>query len=205
MQAEYLDHYSYLDSPVHRMPAPVKLAGAMAAIMLVLAVPPRFPMAYVHVCIALLLWAAIFVSRLPASAILRRTWMMWLVVLSLAAGRLWQNDGVYHALTTLVRGSLCLAIMLTVANTSRFADILHVLKHLHIPSILLTSLALLYRYLFVLSDEVHRMRRARRARSFSDAKRHAWRMNANVIAHLFVRCTERAEHIHRAMLARGAR
>jgi cobalt/nickel transport system permease protein len=213
VQAEYLDHYSYLDSPIHRIPAPTKLAGALAAIFLILLVPVSFPLAYIHIFIALSLWAAAFVSRLPIKAILRRTWMMWVVIITLAAGRLLQPDasgrilqpeGVYHAITTLIRGGLCLAVMLMVANTSRFSEILDVLKHLYIPGILLTSLGLLYRYLFVLSDEMHRMRRAREARSFKSAKRHTWRMNANVIAHLFLRCAERAQRIHRAMLARGA-
>jgi cobalt/nickel transport system permease protein len=84
------------------------------------------------------------------------------------------------------------------------------LEHLRVPMILTTIIAFLYRYLFVLSDEVFRLLRARESRSAAapgqrSGRSIAWR--ANVAGHmagqLFLRSYERSERVYNAMLARG--
>ncbi len=79
------------------------------------------------------------------------------------------------------------------------------LRRVRVPAILVTTLGLTERYLVVLRDEASRMRRARKARTFVRSRRAAWTASASVAAHLFVRTSLRAERIHAAMLARGAR
>ena len=61
----------------------------------------------------------------------------------------------------------------------------------------------MYRYLFVIVDEVRRMRAALAARGY--APRHALQVAAigRVATALFLRTYERAERVHLAMLARG--
>ena len=61
----------------------------------------------------------------------------------------------------------------------------------------------MYRYLFVIVDEVTRMRAALAARGY--APRHALQAQAigRVATALFLRTYERAERVHLAMLARG--
>jgi cobalt/nickel transport system permease protein len=63
----------------------------------------------------------------------------------------------------------------------------------------------MYRYLFVLVDEAERMQRARRSRTFTRLRTHAWESRASLVGQLFVRSTERAERIYAAMCARGWR
>ena len=82
-------------------------------------------------------------------------------------------------------------------------DLLSGLRSLRIPGLLVTTLALTYRYLFLLVDEMERMQRARRSRTFTRHRLQAWRSLATVIAQLFVRTSERAERIYAAMCARG--
>jgi cobalt/nickel transport system permease protein len=77
------------------------------------------------------------------------------------------------------------------------------MKRLGVPRLLVTILALLYRYLFVLIDEAERLNRARASRTFSSNRRKKWHMLASLIGQLFVRSTERAERIYAAMTARG--
>jgi cobalt/nickel transport system permease protein len=81
---------------------------------------------------------------------------------------------------------------------------------LRVPSILTTIIAFLYRYLFVLADEVFRLLRAREARSAAAAGSRsggtvAWR--AGVAGHmagqLFLRSYERSDRVYNAMLSRG--
>jgi cobalt/nickel transport system permease protein len=93
---------------------------------------------------------------------------------------------------------------------ARFPDIIHALEHLRVPSILTTIIAFLYRYLFVLADEVFRLMRARESRAAAapgqrSGRSIAWR--AGVAGHmagqLFLRSYERSDRVYNAMLARG--
>ena len=77
------------------------------------------------------------------------------------------------------------------------------MKRARVPAILVSILALMYRYLFVLVDEAQRMRRARASRTFRPGRWWRWHALATVIGQLFVRSTERAERIYAAMIARG--
>ncbi len=93
--------------------------------------------------------------------------------------------------------------MVLLANTTPFADVLRVLTAARLPSLLVTTVSLMYRYLFVLVDEAARMRRARASRTFTARRGLAWSAAATVVSQLFVRSSERAERIYAAMCARG--
>jgi len=72
------------------------------------------------------------------------------------------------------------------------------------PPALVAMLSFMYRYIFILWDELGRLRRARDARDFGDRKViRRWTGNAQTIGLLIVRAMERAERTHHAMLARG--
>jgi cobalt/nickel transport system permease protein len=73
-------------------------------------------------------------------------------------------------------------------------------------------ISFLYRYLFVLTDEVMRMMRARQSRSAAAAGLKsggsvAWRARiaGNMAGQLFLRSYERSDRIYNAMLSRGYR
>jgi len=99
--------------------------------------------------------------------------------------------------------------ILLVAVT-RFPDLIHALEHLRVPAILTTIIAFLYRYLFVLTDEVFRLIRARESRSATAAGRKSgggvlWRgrIAGHMAGQLFLRSYERSDRIYKAMVARG--
>ena len=76
------------------------------------------------------------------------------------------------------------------------------LERMGVPSIFVMQLLFLYRYIFVLLDEGSRMVRAHALRSFSD--RHMGiKIFGSLVGNLLLRTVDRAERIHRAMLARG--
>ena len=104
-----------------------------------------------------------------------------------------------------MRSTLCLLTMVLLSNTTPFSAILQVLRRVRVPGLFVTTLALMYRYLFVLVNEAERMHRARASRTFTrkSSRHHLWRALGTVIGQLFVRSTERAERIYAAMLARG--
>ena len=100
-----------------------------------------------------------------------------------------------------------MAILLTA--TTPFPDLAHALRHLRIPPILITLVSFMYRYLFVLSDEVLRLLRARAARSARIPGQKGssvfWRARVagNMAGQLFIRSYDRSDRIYNAMLARG--
>ena len=114
----------------------------------------------------------------------------------------------------LVRSWLSVQMAILLVAITRFPDLIHAFEHLRVPSILTTIIAFLYRYLFVLADEVFRLLRAREARSAASPAavagvksggNVAWR--ARVAGHmagqLFLRSYERSDRVYNAMLARG--
>ena len=89
------------------------------------------------------------------------------------------------------------------SSTTPFSQVLLVLRRAHVPALLITTLTLMHRYLFVLAEEEQRMRRARASRTLVATRRLHWRVLGTVVGHLFLRASERAERIYDAMCARG--
>jgi cobalt/nickel transport system permease protein len=151
------------------------------------------------VLLALTLW----VSRLPLFFLLKRLIMLSPFVLGVALVNALQPAGRANWLGVAVKSGLCLLTMILVSNTTPFTSILRVLKSVRVPGLLITTIALMHRYLFVLADEAERMRRARLSRTFTRGRRFHWHTLGTVIGQLFVRASERAERIYDAMCARG--
>src|SRR5512140_388032 len=120
--------------------------------------------------------------------------------------------GVLRFASVLVRSWLSVQIAILLVAVTEFPDIIHALGHLYVPSIIVTIIAFLYRYLFVLTDEVMRLMRARQARSAGAPGVKAggsvwWRAQiaGNMAGQLFLRSYERSDRIYNAMLSRGYR
>jgi cobalt/nickel transport system permease protein len=201
MQRDFLDRHSRSDSIIHRLPAAGKLAAALAMVMLVLLLPARH--ALWLMLPAGMLAAIAAMSRIPWGFLLRRLLLLEPVVLGVALLAVFQQDGWRIVLFLIVRCTLCLFTMILLSNTTPFAELLGVLKSLHVPSLLITTLALMYRYLFVLVDETQRMRRARASRTFVKRRGWEWKTMSTIVGQLFVRASERAERVFAAMCARG--
>jgi cobalt/nickel transport system permease protein len=110
----------------------------------------------------------------------------------------------------LLRSWLSVQVAILLVATTRFPDMIHAFEHLHVPAVLTTIVSFLYRYLFVLTDEVMRLLRARQSRSATVAGRKpgrsvVWRarVTGNMAGQLFLRSYERSDRIYNAMLARG--
>jgi cobalt/nickel transport system permease protein len=200
---DFLDKWSRLDSPIHRAPAALKLAVALVTVVTAVATP--LGRSWLFVGIATILALVALASRIPASFLLRRLLLLEPFVVGVAALSAFQPGGAEVALSIAIRSTLCLATMILLTNTTPFADILTVFRRLRVPALLITVLALMYRYLFVVIDEAERMQRARRSRTFTARKTHAWKSLGSLAGQLFVRSTERAERIYSAMCARGWR
>ncbi|MCX7826867.1 MAG: cobalt ECF transporter T component CbiQ [Verrucomicrobiae bacterium] len=203
VRLDFFDYHSRSDSPVHRAPAAVKLAVAVGLVLATVACPLTQPTGFAAVGAVLIAIAAM--SRIPTGFLVKR--LLWLepFAAGVALLTLFQPQGGRVFLTILLKANLCLLTMILLSNTTPFADVLRVFKRLRVPSLMVTTLALMYRYLFVLVEETRRMSRARASRTFLRRRGLVWRSLASVIGQLFIRSTERAERIYAAMCARGWR
>ena len=118
--------------------------------------------------------------------------------------------GLLRFVSIVVRSWLSVQMAILLVAVTQFPKIIHALTHLHVPAILTVIISVLYRYLFVLTDEVLRMMRARQARSAAAAGIRsggsvAWRAKiaGNMAGQLFLRSYERSDRIYNAMLSRG--
>jgi cobalt/nickel transport system permease protein len=196
-----LEPYEPGSGPLHRLPAGLKSAAALAAVVSIVLLPRGAWLAYgvwAAGLVAVALVAGVRLRRLGLRLLLVEPFALGVALLSLAQP---QGPAIFAAV--LARGTLCLSVMLLLSATTRFTDILRLLWRLRVPALLVTVLALMYRYLFVLVAESSRLARARRSRTLRGGRVAAWRGSAGVIAELFVRSSERAERIYSAMCARG--
>ncbi len=203
MRHDFLDRYSRLPSPVHRLQSAVKLTAALALIICLVATHLSawwFFSASFVVIVGLTILA-----RIPLSFLVRRVLTLEPFVLGVAVLGFFQPGGGIIVLAVVVKSTLCLMTAILLSNTTPFPELLRVLRSFGAPRLLVSVLALMYRYVFVLIDEAERMHRARLGRTFTPGRRHLWAALATVVGQLFVRSTERAERIYAAMLARGWR
>jgi len=116
---------------------------------------------------------------------------------------LFQQNGFVIFLSILIKSTLCLFTMILLSNTTPFSEILSLFRKIGVPTLLITVLALTYRYFFVLIDEAARLRRARNSRMFVIHRSRIWLSLTSLLGQLFIRSTERSERIYTAMISRG--
>jgi len=222
----FLDRYIDRQSAVHALDPRVKLLLAVGYIVGVGLLPPG---AWIALAVfASVLWWAVRRARLPLAMILRRAFVALpfaLVAISivftkpgnpllhvpLGFATLTATDAGLEAFITIVLKSwLSVQAALLLTATTHFLDVLHALRALRLPHVLVAILSFMYRYLFVLIEEAQRMLRARECRSGelpgrrSGGKR-IWRaaVVGRMVGTLFLRSYERSERIYVAMLSRG--
>jgi cobalt/nickel transport system permease protein len=199
----FVDRYSELDSPLHVLEARTKILGFTALIVAVLMIPAGSISAFLlfFFLVAILMG----VSQIPLDFIVGRTLLILPFVLLAGIAAPWKDHfGFTWFATLLMRSLLCLIFLVILTNTTRFAELLRGLRRLGSPRILVLNLGFLYRYLFVLTDEVMRMRMASECRRVGrlPVKREI-RLLGSMLGSLLLRSFERAERMYQAMLSRG--
>lgn len=190
---------------LQRLPAGLKFL-IMLAIVVGASVCPAAHAAWLLLP-ATIVVGVLALSRLPLAAICRRLLMLEPFVLGVALLALFTPGTMaerwLHFAFLVARCTVSLLALILFTASTPFAEILRLFQRLRVPGLLVTTLALMHRYLFVLSEESSRMRRARQSRTFTARRRLEWRTLSTVIAQLFLRASDRADRIYDAMRARG--
>ena len=203
--SDYLDRYGRRGSICHRMPNCAKLTLAFAVVVFGVSVPAEYwPL---HGVLAVLAFVGHSFAGIPLSYLFRRL-SVFAPLITLFAVSLPAVHGFTAGwdlmISIILRSTVSFVTLLWLVNVMPFDQLLCTLRRLHVPDVLTSALAFMYRYLFVLWDELDRMTTARRARTFGKASRPTrWKSSAQLIGMLVIRSMTRAERVHAAMLARG--
>ena len=194
-------HHDHHHGIVQRLPAGFKMAVAALIIVGTVAAPAHWQACFA--AMAGLLLVAAWSSRISLGFLLRRLLLLSPFVVGVIAANAFRAD--FHGDWRLLaaRSGICLFTVILLSNSTPLGQMLAVLKRVHVPPLLITTVALMHRYLFVLVEESERMRRARASRTLRRSRRARWRVLGSVVGQLFLRASERAERIYDAMCARG--
>jgi cobalt/nickel transport system permease protein len=225
MHLNTFDHYQQHSTWIHRLDPRVKVLVALFFIIFTALLPDGAWLAYG------LSWGFVLAAGLIAHIrpwfLIKRSLLVLpfllaalTVIFTLPGTVLWvgpwgltiTDAGLIRFFSILCRSWVSVQMAILLTATTRFPDVLHALRHLKVPAILVSILAFMYRYLFVLADEVGRLLRARAARSArlpqQPAGRSIWwraQIAGSMVGQLLVRSLARSDRVYQAMLARGYR
>jgi cobalt/nickel transport system permease protein len=220
LKHSFLDRYSNLDSFIHRLDPRTKF---IVTLVFILAVISTQPIRWQVFALYLFFMAALLLlSKLPIFYVLKRSLVVMPFVLMIAifipfikGGEvvgsynigLWQVSVTYTGLqvlwNVLIKAWLSILSLIWLTSTTKLPNLLKGLEQLGMPRVMVMILSFMYRYIFVVVDEVMRMRQARDSRDFGGKRLWQLRTIGNMIGTLFIRSYERGERVYVAMLARG--
>ena len=112
------------------------------------------------------------------------------------------SGGWISYLSIMIRFLLTVSAALILISTTGFNSVCLALEKLKTPKPFVMQLMFLYRYIFLLVNEALRMIRAIALRSFGK-RRLTLKIFIGLLGNLLLRCADRANRIHLAMLSRG--
>jgi cobalt/nickel transport system permease protein len=183
--------------------------GAMGLLVLVAARVAQLPLSFLFkrslIVLPFLLAAVTIVFTLPGTAVFSFSIGPWTLTAT--------DAGLVRFASILIRSWLSVMAAIWLTATTSFPDLMHALRHLHVPQVLISIISFMYRYLFVMADEAGRLLRAREARSARLPGQQGsggslwWRAKVagSMVGQLFLRSFERSDRVYNAMLARGYR
>ncbi|MBN2146192.1 MAG: cobalt ECF transporter T component CbiQ [Anaerolineales bacterium] len=226
MHIHFLDPYRPRRSLIHALDARIKFVLAVAFILTNALVPPGAWPAYL--LLLALMVAVELLSELGVGYVLKRSALAAPFVLAafpllvtVPGETLWELPlgglavsaaGLERFASIALKSWISVQAAIVLAASTPFPDLLVAMRAVGIPRLLVAIFGLMWRYLFVLVDEVLRLMRARLARSghsgLPGAKSGgslAWRarVTGGMAGNLFLRAFDRSDRIYMAMLARG--
>lgn len=208
----FIDQLSYKDTFVHRLDPRAKLIATLLFLFTVIS----FSKYEINGLLPFFLFPVLLMSmgEIPFMFILRKVilvspFAVFIGIFNplLDSGQVMINGlaisaGWISFFSILIKFTLTVSTALLLIATTSFPGVCHALRQLGLPSIFVSQLSFLYRYIFVLMEETMRIVRARNMRSYGE-KGKDMKTFIRIVGILFIRTIERAERIYNAMLSRG--
>ena len=220
MRHSYLDNYWHLDSIIHKIDARIKIVSIILFILFVVLNHSQSPATFA--LYSLLIAILILESKIPIRFILSRSLIVvpfvvmiaifipffkeGEVIASFSFGRFivtLTQEGAILFWNIIIKAYLSVLSVILLMASTRFPSFLKALEQIKIPKLFIMILSFMYRYIFVLEDELMIMRQAKEARCVNIPKWFNIKSLANMLGVLFLRSYERGENVYLAMCSRG--
>jgi len=220
MKHSFLDKYSDLGSIIHRLDPRVKVIVFFILILVIVSTPPQELVKFSGYFLILLI--LILLSRIPLPFIFVRSLVIIPFVLLTAIFipffKGGEVAGSYNFLTLhltisykgllilqniLIKSWLSVLSLTILTSTTKFSSLLKALEILKIPRVMILIASFFYRYMFLLVDQIMKIKNARDSRSFKKNPLYQFKIIGYMVGELFIRTYDRAERIYLAMLSRG--
>lgn len=202
MRHAFIDTYADLNTPLHKLNAKIKIIFLVIFLLLIIFTPIRYAMLFL--LYALVMIALVYLSKVPISFILKRFIEIapFIIIISLSA--LFNKQGYILFLNCTAKAILAIILVLIISSTTRFDHLLEALKYFKVPRIFIHLMSFMYRYSFLLEDELLRANRAYESRNINKKNNFKKiKILSNILGTIFIRTYERAERVYLAMCARG--
>ncbi len=216
MSFHHLDQYAQVDSALTRRSPTVRLVGtvlvATGSALLPLGAWPQLA------GLALLVGLLAALARIPPAPFFARLAPPLALVVLVSVGILFvvpgqavvrfgpatvTDAGLLRFGSIVGRAAVAIGAAVVLVSTTRFNDLIVAFRTLRLPRVVTSSLGLAYRFLYTLSDEVDRLRRAARSRNAGRGSASRRRLLVGITAAAVQRSFDRSEMVYRAMLSRG--
>lgn len=208
MKHDFIDKYSSRDSLIHRLDPRIKLVLSLCFLVLLASTNQLERFALFGGLVLVL----VVISRVPLEFYFKKLLMItpFTVVISFfifLSHRL-EHPGepastVFIIISLLViKVYLSILVITLLISTTRFNDLLWGLRKYRLPLLVTTLSKLVYTYIFLLVDELHRTLRAYHSRT-PVLRYSRFKLYGNITAGIFLRSLERSDLIYKAMVSRG--
>lgn len=205
MEHDFLDKYARQDGLLQGIPSKTKVLAALSLVVLFVSTPPALTGFFAFYYI--LMFSLVLASKVPLNVVLRRFLVVSPFILLASTSLLIAGDFSPQAIKfyaiVLSKSVLSVSVLILLTATTEFRQLLKGLKWLGTPKPIVMTLSFLYRYLFLLSDEIMRIKRARKARTINESKLSSILQAGTIVGELFIRSYERSERVYSAMVSRG--
>ena len=220
MHHGYLDKYSHRGSFLNSLNAEIKIIGFLAIIVCVV-LTPQYSFSALFLYTALIGIIA-FSSRMPLSFLLKESLgaLPFALVIALALPFFKEGKVIFHFSAGILKiditrsgvnlfgfvvfkAYLSILAMILLVGSTQFNLFLRGLQNLKVPALFIMILSFMYRYIFVILDELMRMSQAKRSRAPKMKVFPNFKVLSSMLGSLFIRSYEKSEKVYLAMCSRG--
>lgn len=207
MHHSFFDKYSDKKSPIHSLDPRLKCIAALLVITLIVSTP--ISSSYSLYLQAALVVAASFLTNIPISHFIKRMMIVipfaFIVTIALAISQsALMNLSVYSVVAFHITKVLLAVIVLTMlSGTTSYQSMIAAISYFKMPKIITSLLYFLYRFIYLLVDELEELNVARESRDFKGSIILNMRSRAWLLGTFLVRSAERSNVVYAAMAARG--
>lgn len=196
-----LDSWSQGSSVLHARDPRAKTIVVVGFLVVVATTTIIVPAAAAYLGIVL---AGAILARLPLLGLLTRACVVLPFSGTFALMSFMSGDP-QRAIDVVLKSYVSAAGVVLLVATTPLPSLAAGLQRLGAPGAVVFVIQLVYRYFFVISEQLQHMLQAARCRGGRSLKRLEYRAATGTVTVLFGKSYERAESVHRAMLARGFR